>query len=249
MHVSIAGTLGADVGDFDVVHVPSARHGPLTVQKPIAVVWHWTYSGAEAQRGERDTVALARSIAAPEVVGDDGETVKFGPSWHVAVDRTGVVVQSVAFGRGSFHCRGEHAFAGHRRKPVNEVSIGVELENLGRCVLVDGKWHPVLNPVEPEARWTPDPRFTIPGDDVVLTPDGAYHGFTDAQVVSAERILRALVRWGAPLTAENCALGHRDLDPKRKADPGYFWTQNVLPGILANVFGASVCADGTDRAS
>lgn len=63
------------------------------------------------------------------------------------------------------------------------------------------------------------------------------HGsvFTPAQIVAAERLLRALVAT-YPITREHAGHGHVEFDPARRADPGPLWKNELLPPILELVF-------------
>ena len=203
-----------------VERVPTKRICALAVAKPIGVIWHWTGTRG---KGDRHAINVARMIA------EHASHRSVGASWHLLIARSGLVVQSVPFTLGAIHCRG---YRGHE---VNRAYIGIELENAGYVIQGNSGWRGVANPHKPVVAWMPGP-WPVPDEEVVPSAAGAtLHAYTEAQIDAAEAVLRAIVAW-AGVSREECALGHCDLDPERKVDPGLLWCGEHLPGILARVF-------------
>jgi N-acetylmuramoyl-L-alanine amidase len=129
-------------------------------------------------------------------------------SAHLVIGRDGRIVQMVAFNRKAWH-------AGLSRwgdiEGLNAYAIGIELDNAGRLQRRgDGAWvHPVSGRVVPaseviEAQHKAEPR-----------PAG-WHAFTEPQLSAAEAVARVLHdRYGFI-----DVLGHDDIAPGRKVDPG-----------------------------
>jgi N-acetyl-anhydromuramyl-L-alanine amidase AmpD len=66
--------------------------------------------------------------------------------------------------------------------------------------------------------------------------EGHGDAFPEEQVGAATLLVRRLAGvYG--LDREDCAHGHRDYDPARRADPGPVWAGGVLPDLLEVVFG------------
>jgi N-acetylmuramoyl-L-alanine amidase len=158
--------------------------------RPLYLVMHYT-----AGLGLDGAVAWLRNPAAKA-------------SAHLVIGRDGRIVQMVAFNRRAWH-------AGLSRwgdiEGLNAYAIGIELDNAGRLQRRgDGAWvHPVSGRVVPaseviEAQHKAEPR-----------PAG-WHAFTEPQLSAAEAVARVLHdRYGFI-----DVLGHDDIAPGRKVDPG-----------------------------
>lgn len=217
MHVSIDGWLGADPGDRDVKHVPTARTSALDTQLPLAVVWHWTASGLDDDRGSRDSFALAKWIADPK---SDARA-----SWHLVIDRNGDVIQSAPFIVGTWHVGKPGHVQGYTSRNVNRCTIGIELENLGE--------------LRPHARgleaWPFDGSRVVEQGRGTEIDGVTFDAYTPAQGESAEAVIRALAeRFAFPRSAFE--YGHATFDAPRKIDPGPLWTRVILPRILSRVY-------------
>ncbi len=127
-------------------------------------------------------------------------------SAHVVIGRDGAISQLVPFDRIAWHA-GRSDWRG--RSGLNGCSIGIELDNAGRLERRAGGWK----------SWTGRP---YPDDDVMEachrneSRSCGWHGYTEAQLASTMALSAALVeKYG--LTD---VLGHDDISPGRKADPG-----------------------------
>jgi N-acetylmuramoyl-L-alanine amidase len=158
--------------------------------RPLYLVMHYT-----AGLGLDGTVAWLRNPAAKA-------------SAHLVIGRDGRIVQMVAFNRRAWH-------AGISRwgdiEGLNAYAIGIELDNAGRLQRRgDGAWvHPVSGRV-------------VPSDEVIEAQHKAearpagWHAYTEAQLAGAEAVARVLHdRYGFI-----DVLGHDDIAPGRKVDPG-----------------------------
>jgi N-acetylmuramoyl-L-alanine amidase len=158
--------------------------------RPLYLVMHYT-----AGLGLDGTVAWLRNPAAKA-------------SAHLVIGRDGRIVQMVAFNRRAWH-------AGISRwgdiEGLNAYAIGIELDNAGRLQRRgDGAWvHPASGRVLPaseviEAQHKAEPRLA------------GWHAFTAAQLSAAAAVARVLHgRYGFI-----DVLGHDDIAPGRKVDPG-----------------------------
>lgn len=126
-------------------------------------------------------------------------------SAHLVIDRDGTIVQLVPLNRKAWHA-GRSQY--QSRHGVNDFSIGIELVNCG-----------------PLARTAAGYAFgdrRIPDDHVVLathkheTRERPWHAFTNDQLEVAAQVARTVVRH----YALQDVVGHEDVSPGRKIDPG-----------------------------
>lgn len=128
-----------------------------------------------------------------------------GVSTHLVIGRDGRVIQMVPFNQAAYHC-GFGSWEGDRN--LNNLTIGIELDNAGRLTNIDGKWtkrgHIVPdNRVEEALHWK---------DRNVRT----YERFTDVQLEVALRVARALVNhYGL-----KDIIGHDEISLETRYDPG-----------------------------
>jgi N-acetylmuramoyl-L-alanine amidase len=131
-----------------------------------------------------------------------------GSSAHVVIDRDGSIVQCVAIDRIAWHA-GRSNWKGI--VGLNPHSIGIELANYGNLHAVGGNWcgpgdKKVANPVMASHRNG--------------NPDGSRHpigweAYPAAQINATVELMQLLVSLGV-----NEAVGHDDIAPVRKSDPG-----------------------------
>lgn len=128
-------------------------------------------------------------------------------SAHVVIARDGKVTQLVPFDTVAWHA-GRSAWEG--RTGLNRWSIGIELDNGGRLVRRNGAWW----------HWTGDRKY--PDREVLEATHrheshvSGWHVYTIEQIEAALELSSALVaEYGL-----RDVLGHDDISPGRKSDPG-----------------------------
>jgi N-acetylmuramoyl-L-alanine amidase len=128
-------------------------------------------------------------------------------SAHIVIDRDGSVVQMVPFNKRAWHA-GVSRWRG--LEGMNSYSIGIELVNAGRLTWAGDRW----------ITWT---GRTVPSQDAITavhkhenTPSG-WQLYPEAQLLSVIEVCRA-IREAYPGILD--LVGHDDIAPGRKADPG-----------------------------
>lgn len=129
-----------------------------------------------------------------------------GASAHVVIGRDGAVTQLVPFNKVAWHA-GVSRWQG--LSGLNQHSIGIELDNAGPLEGVPGAWR----------SWF---KRLYPDDEVVVAAhkhDGierGWHDYTEAQLDAALEVSEALFQRYRLIDI----LGHDDIAPERKQDPG-----------------------------
>jgi N-acetylmuramoyl-L-alanine amidase len=127
-------------------------------------------------------------------------------SAHIVIDRDGTVVQCVSFDREAWHCgisRWDDLIG------MNRHSIGIELVNWGRLKMRDGKFYAWQGTELPESETVWLPR-KVDGKSYF------WHTYTDEQVHACFDVAAAIVKQYGLMGI----LGHDDISPRRKDDPG-----------------------------
>jgi N-acetylmuramoyl-L-alanine amidase len=127
-------------------------------------------------------------------------------SAHLVIGRDGGVCQLVPFNRRAWHA-GISSWAG--RNGVNGFSIGIELDNAGKLVRVGNRYQAWFG-----ARY--DEGDVIQARHKAEQDMAYWHTFSEAQMSAAREIAQALVR----TYSLRDILGHDDIAPGRKVDPG-----------------------------
>jgi N-acetylmuramoyl-L-alanine amidase len=170
--------------------------------KPEAIVLHYT-AGPSLERAVTTLTSPKRpKRSAHVVVGPDGRTV-----------------QLVSFNRQSWHA-GTSEWAG--RESLNKWSVGIEMVNPGWLKQRDGKW----------LTWWGE---VVPDKDVIVTRHKhggkvlGWRTYPDAQVAATYAICAALCDKYPDI---KLLLGHDDVAPGRKKDPGPAFPIDKLRGWL-----------------
>ena len=146
-------------------------------------------------------------------------------SAHVVIGRDGRVCQVVPFNRRAWHA-GESAWAG--RDGLNGFSIGIELDNAGKLVKVGDQYQAWFGRSYPEA--------VVVQARHKNEQDMAYwHAFTEPQISAALDVAKLLVQQ----YRLKDVLGHDDIAPGRKVDPG--------PAFLMRSFRSSLFGRADDE--
>lgn len=142
-------------------------------------------------------------------------------SSHLIIDRDGAIIQMVPFNRRAWHA-GESKWG--ELTDINTHSIGIEIVNAGKLrKRSDGTW----------LSWANKP---IANEEVTLAThkneqrETGWHEFTEAQIQSTLEV-------GILLAAKYeliDVLGHDDVAPKRKVDPGSLFP---MPSIRSRILG------------
>jgi N-acetylmuramoyl-L-alanine amidase len=131
-------------------------------------------------------------------------------SAHLVIARDGTITQLVPFNREGWHAGRSNwgSLSG-----LNHYSIGIELDCAGCLVRTGGKWvSPLTRRIYPDSEVTVAPhKYDPPG-----TAPSGWHAYTAAQIESTLACGLALFSQ-YPLTD---ILGHDDIAPGRKRDPG-----------------------------
>ena len=130
-------------------------------------------------------------------------------SAHVVICRDGSVTQLVPFNRVAWHA-GVSRWQG--LEGMNRYALGIELDNAGRLDRVGSRWQ----------AWF---KASYPDDEVLVanhkndapgTPPCGWHTYTEVQITAALEV--AGLRVGKYALRD--VLGHEDIAPGRKVDPG-----------------------------
>jgi len=129
---------------------------------------------------------------------------------HLVIARDGRITQLAPFNRCTWHA-GQSQWAG--RSGLNGCSIGIELDNAGKLERTGGQWRSAIS------------KRVYADDDVLLAnhkhdhlgaPPRGWHEYSETQLDAAAEVGLLLVR----KYALQDVLGHEDIAPGRKSDPG-----------------------------
>ncbi len=186
---------------------PTKLFYSLETPIPIAIVWH--YSSPKWYGKDWTAEMVCRTLLT---------TAK--ASFHIMITRDGTIFQNVSFLKGSFHVGRPGTFEGVNYDNINKCTIGIELENHGRLLAYKDKFY--TWPYYKEGIIDPD--LEVDTNCAIKTNEGWFCNFTDAQILSAVELMKALKQYIKP---ENMIFGHVDFDPGRKEDPGPIWKEKI----------------------
>lgn len=131
-------------------------------------------------------------------------------SSHLVIGRDGNITQLVPFNHSAWHA-GKSQWDG--RSGLNSFSIGIELDNAGKLERVGSRW---LSAVSKRAYADDDVLIANHQQDRPGTPPGGWHEYAEAQIEAALAVgLLLMQRYKLKEV-----LGHDDIAPGRKSDPG-----------------------------
>jgi N-acetylmuramoyl-L-alanine amidase len=139
-------------------------------------------------------------------------------SAHLVVARDGSVVQLVPFDRVAWHA-GRSRWGG--RESFNQYSIGIEIDNAGQLEYRDGRYVSWFGREYPESEVV----WGVHRNQTQATP---WHRYPRAQLRVVERLCQVLIaEYGI-----RHILGHEEIAPDRKVDPGPAFPLDALRGRL-----------------
>jgi N-acetylmuramoyl-L-alanine amidase len=140
-------------------------------------------------------------------------------SAHFVIGRDGQIVQMVALNMKAWHA-GKSSWG--NLEGMNTYSIGVEFVNAGKLRK------------RPDGRWVNWANSVIPEDEVTVathkneTTEAGWHEYTESQINTAIKVGSLLN--GTYHFAD--VLGHEDVSPGRKVDPGPLFPLNSFRSIV-----------------
>ncbi len=168
--------------------------------------------------------AVVHFTAGRSLRGDaDAEaTIKFGSAkshCYFCISTTGKVYQTAPLNRWGSHA-GDSQYPG-LGKWVSSKLVGIEVCNAGRVKRTDRGYEPSWNTPGAASNTyfqEPDVRTVTAGDNILVA--GSFHKYTPEQEASLFDLLLWLHRSNPAVFNLDFVLGHDEVSPHRKADPG-----------------------------
>ncbi|MCP5364006.1 MAG: N-acetylmuramoyl-L-alanine amidase [Hyphomicrobiales bacterium] len=141
-----------------------------------------------------------------------------GASAHLVIGRNGDIVQLVPFNKVALHA-GRSRWRG--LEGLNRYSIGIELDNAGRLIRKADSWYAWFGmPVAEQEIFEAAHKN---GSDVC-----GWHTYEDRQMEVAAKVARTLVKHYGLFDV----VGHDDIAPHRKEDPGPAFPMQSFRGMV-----------------
>ncbi len=185
------------------------------------------------QPGKLDTIIIhytAGSSAESSVNSLSDPSVQ--ASAHVVVGRDGVITQIVPFDIVAWHA-GASQYGG--RVGFNQFSIGIEIDNAGLLEKRGDKYYAWFGRAYEEK----DVVAGIHRNEKTLR---YWHAYTEKQIEAVEQLCRALVK----AYDLRYILGHEEISPVRKVDPGPAFP---LDKLRDKIFGGNRDVDTSEKAT
>ncbi len=183
------------------------------------------------QQGKLDTIIIhytAGSSTESSVASLSDPSIQ--ASAHVVVGRDGVVTQIVPFNIVAWHA-GASQYGG--RIGFNQFSIGIEIDNAGLLEKRGDKYYAWFGRAYEEK----DVVAGIHRNEKTLR---YWHAYTEKQIEAVEQLCRALVK----SYDLKYILGHEEISPVRKVDPGPAFP---LDKLRDKIFGGGRDAETSER--
>ncbi len=159
-------------------------------------------------------------------------------SAHLVIGRSGEITQLVPFNAAAWHA-GLSNWKGYQS--LNRYAIGIELDNAGMMQLTGNRW------VSSFGKAYPDNEVMIAAHEQTPNVMYGWHKYTSIQLQTAAEVVAALVQaYGI-----REILGHADIAPKRKLDPGPAFPMEAfrmqVAARVAGLPGLSLPVDAPER--
>lgn len=182
------------VGD-KVSYVQAYSYNKTATITPDAIIIHYTAGASGAQ-----TVKLFAASTSTT-------------SAHFVVSEDGSITQMVDCNRKAYHA-GVSSYNG--RSSYNGFSIGIEISNPGYLQKVDGKYYTWWEMKKEKKTATPESKVFTGKHRNAVTKMTYWYKYTDAQIEAVRQLCKAICK--AYKIKE--ILGHDEIAPGRKCDPG-----------------------------
>ena len=200
-------------------YVADKNQTPFNAGEAASIIIHYTAG--------RSGASSSKYMARPDVKA----------SAHLVIDRKkGIIYQLVPFNIKSWHA-GKSSYKD--RKYYNNFSIGIEIDNAGPLTPAGSKFKSWFGAVyEPEEvvraihRNEKEPRY--------------WHTYTEEQIDICEEIVSALVNHYQSMKVKKQVLGHEEISPGRKQDPGPAFPLDKLRDHVFSEDRALEADDGPD---
>ena len=145
-------------------------------------------------------------------------------SAHVLIGRQGEVTQFVPFDTAAWHA-GISSWGSY--KNLNRYSVGIELENAGMLQRSGNQWVSSQGKVYSDQEVLVSAHKTLPG--VVY----GWHKYTEIQIKTAAEVVAELLR----VYGFREIVGHEDISPKRKWEPGPAFPMDHFREMVSSLLG------------
>ena len=175
--------------------VEAHAYGKTSSITPDAIVVHYTAGNSGSA-----TVKLFAARSA-------------NTSAHFVVSEDGTITQMVPLDKKAYHA-GTSSYGG--RSSYNNFSIGIEISNPGYLQKIDGKYYTWWEASKENKTATPEDKVYTGKHRNAVTKMTYWHTYTDAQIAAVKELCMAICK--AYKIKE--ILGHEEVAPGRKCDPG-----------------------------
>lgn len=162
--------------------------------------------GDEFKPGDLDSIIIHYTGGPAKAAINSFKNPRLKVSAHIIISRDGTITQMVPFNRVAWHA-GRSEYQG--RTGFNKYSIGIEIENSGNLVKSGNVYRAWFGSAY-------DPSDVIEAVHRNETRSKFWHVYTEEQIALVTQVCHLLVD---AYDIKNI-LGHEEISPKRKLDPG-----------------------------